>query len=231
MLDFIRKPMVWKAWDDGHEVEIGRTQAFSIKSMQDLAVYSFLRGSVGRKIAEAGGGKSRVLQNLGKSNECFNLDKFQGTDGGPDKEVHIPGVKNVKTYLSEFSPELEAGTFDAVFSISVVEHVLDARLRAFAEDGARLLKPGGLWVHAIDMYLEDAESPQARRRFDQYRQWLELGEFEPLGPIFDGELRFTADMISNPDNVMHMWGRVAPALTELRQRSQGASLLLAARKR
>lgn len=228
MFDFIRKPFLWDAWDKKLEAEIGKTGRFHLKSIQDLAIYAQLKGTKGKTIAEIGGGASRLLTKLAKDNRCFNVEKFQGADGGPDQEISINGVSNILVFLGENSPLLKNDHFDIVFSVSVVEHVED--LAAFVEDGVRVLKPGGLWLHAIDIYIEDQPTDYWQDRFEKYRAWLKHPKLEPVGPVFEGPLSFTCDIATNPDDVMHSWGKIAPRLIDLRQRAQSASLLLAARK-
>lgn len=231
VFDFIRKETLWRALDDGsaHGLEHGRP--FQLKTVQDAAVFARLAGCAGLDVAEAGGGDSRVLRALAARNRCVNIEKFDGADGGPDREVKIKGVRNVSAFLGEACAALEPRSFDVVFSISVVEHVPTAALDAFLEDGLRILRPGGLWLHAIDVYLEDEPPPNVLKRVDIYRSWARReGVLEPVGPVYDGPTRFSCDMASNPDNVMYEWGKVAPALDARRRRAQCVSVLIASRK-
>lgn len=231
MFDFIRKPFLWSAWEKGLEKEIGKTGRFHLKSIQDLAVYAHLKGTTARAIAEIGGGDSRLLAKLAKDNTCFNVEKFEGADGGPEQEVVISDVENVRVFLGEHSPLLAPESLDVVFSVSVVEHVPTPNLDAFFRDGLRILRPGGLWLHAIDLYVEDNPSEYWQERYNAYREWTRDSRIDPVGPVFDGPLRFTCDIATNPDDIMYSWGRIAPSLIGLRQRAQSVSLLLAARKK
>jgi SAM-dependent methyltransferase len=232
VFDFIRKPLLWQAWDEGLDHEIGRLPEFQLKSMQDLAVYSRLRDLREQTIAEIGAGHSRVLPALAKHNTCVAVEKFEGKGGGPTRRRRLPDVRTVSAYLGEDSAELADDSFDVVFSISVVEHVRGPEeLAAFHADQLRVLKPGGMFLHAIDLYLENRPRPRHRRRFGIYRDWVaSTPNVEPVGEVYDGPCRFTADLATNPDNVMHMWGQVSSKLTDLRQRAQCVSLLVAGRK-
>ncbi len=234
MFNFIRKPALWAALDEGLDSEIGQLGRFVLKSVQDLAVYQLLRDAREIQIAEIGAGRSRVLPALAKHNECIAVEKFQGKGGGPKREQKMPGVRNVHAYLGEMSSELPSASLDVVFSISVVEHVAvggDRELAAFHEDQLRILRPGGQFLHAIDMYLEDEPGPDVVRRFEAYRRWVtDSPGVEPVGEVYDGPCRFSCDMATNPDNVMHAWGKVAPRLIELRQTAQCVSVLVAGRK-
>lgn len=228
MFDLIRKQSLWSAWDQGFHTEIGKPVQFHLKSIQDLIVYSYLREAKGLTIAEIGGGNSRLLKSLAKNNTCFNIEKFEGNAGGPTSELVFEGVKNIKVFLGEFSNQLSSEQFDVVFSISVVEHL--ENIDPFFEDGLRILKPGGLWLHAIDLYIEDVPSDYYIQRFNSYRFMAQDPRLAPIGPVFTGSLKFTCDLATNPDNTMYEWGKYAPSLTPLRQRAQSVSAIVAARK-
>jgi SAM-dependent methyltransferase len=232
MFDFVRKSILWDSWTSKVEAEYGPHPLFHLKSIQDLAVYLQLRGIEGKDIAEVGGGNSRLLTKLAKTNRCANVEKFEGIAGGPGKERIIPDVKNIHAYLGDNDPLLADNSFDALFSVSVVEHVPTAALNAFHNDQLRVLRTGGIFIHAIDVYLEDDVTPNVLERFDIYKSWVNGDErVESLGAIFAGPCRFTCDLATNPDNVMFMWSSVAPELAPLRQRAQSVSILLGGRKR
>jgi SAM-dependent methyltransferase len=231
VFDFIRKRLVWDAWDNGLADEIGEPPRFQLKSMQDLAVYLHLREMTGKQIAEVGAGNSRLLPTLAVANTCVAVEKFEGDARGPTKENVLPNVRNVSAYLGEADPELASGSFDVVFSISVVEHVRTENLDAFHRDQLRILKPGGMFLHAIDVYLEDEPAAHHVRRFEAYRDWVASTDgVAPLGSVYQGPYRFSCDLATNPDDLMYHWGQVAPALIGLRQVAQSASLLVAGRK-
>ena len=230
MFDIIRKPFLWQAWDQNLDKSLEKVTVH-LKSIQDLAVFSVLHGLKHKDIAEVGGGVSRVLPFLAKSNRCTNIEKFGGVGGGPRKEKRIKGVANVHCFLGEYSSDLADASFDAVFSVSVVEHVPNDQLNDFFQDGIRILKPGGLWLHAIDLYLENDASNHQISRYENYKSWVDNDRIVPLGEVFSGPLSFSCDMATNPDDVMYQWGRTAPELTPLRQRAQSVSVIAAGVKR
>lgn len=230
MFDFIRKPVLWRALNDGLIDRIGRHKEFHLKTVQDLAVFSYLQDMQGLVIAEIGGGDSRILRALSRLNSCYNIEKFEGADGGPRDEIVLENVQNLHAFVGERSGVIPAEFFDVVFSVSVVEHVPDNRLDDFLAEGVDLLKPGGLWLHAIDLYLEDEPSEYWRKRYARYRAWVDHPRLTPLGPVLDEPLRFRNDIASNPDHVMHSWARIVPQLDGLRQVAQSVSLLMALRK-
>src|ERR1700752_4455773 len=131
MFDFIRKPLLWQAWDAGLDEEVldigeDRTRrqllsqnvhTFQLKSMQDLAVYVHLRDLSGKQIAEVGAGNSRLLPRRAQANTCVAVERYEGQGGGPTTASPIPGVHVVPVFLGESSPLLAAESFDVVFSI------------------------------------------------------------------------------------------------------------------
>lgn len=232
MFDFIRKPEIWRAMDAGYLAEIPGKLSFQLKTLQDLAVYAHLRDMNGLTIAEVGGGDSRILPRLAKANRCFNIEPFEGADNGPKGEVKIAGVENIRTTVGQFDPALEDAFFDVVFSVSVVEHIPDPDFPAFLEDNIRILKPGGVMFHAIDMYLAASPTDFWRNRFEMYREAITgRDDLEPIGPIGASEPAFAPDMASNPDNIMYGWKTISPSLNDLRQIAQSVSLLIGARRR
>jgi SAM-dependent methyltransferase len=223
--------MLWPAWEARLDREIETSAAgFHLKSMQDLVVYSLLRSGSRRQIAEIGAGHSRVLPTLSKSNTCVAVEKFEGQGGGPTTKAPIPGVQIVRAFLGEHSRELKDESFDVVFSISVVEHVPTEGLAAFHSDQLRIMKPGGIFVHAIDLYLLDEPREYEMRRFEIYRDWVNSDEVEPIGEIYRGPCRFSCDLATNPDNTMYAWVGVDSRLNELNQVAQVVSVLVGGRK-
>lgn len=231
MFNFVRKKKLFKLLDRGLPKKLKAAAPFHMKTTQDCVVYEFLEDARGLDIAEIGGGDSRLLRAISKQNRCVNIEPFDGNDGGPTAAVKIPGVKNIRSLLGESSDDVADESFDIVFSISVVEHIPIHQLEAFFGDGLRILRPGGLWLHAIDVYLGEEPVAFTTKRVDIYRQWADTpGVTEPVGYIYDGPAKFHSNMASNPDDVMHAWGQVAPDLVELRRKMQGVSALVASRK-
>jgi SAM-dependent methyltransferase len=231
MFDLLRKPRVWHAWDNGLAEEIGRTGTFELKAMQDLAVYAQLRGASGMQIAEVCAGRSRLLPTLAKSNTCTIIEPEAGPNERNTEAEAPAAARRVEANLGDHDAGLEPSYFDIVFSVSVIQHVATADLESFHRDQLRVLKPGGVFLHAIDLYLDDGPDVGQAARFAAYRSWVAASDgVEPVGDVYDGPFRFTCDLATNPDNIVHSWGKIAPAMDAFRQRSQVVSVLLAGRK-
>jgi SAM-dependent methyltransferase len=196
MYDFIRKLEFFDWWDAGW-VDKG---ARNLKSIQDAWIMSELHDSVGLRIGEIGGGDSRMLRHLRTLNSCVNIDKFEGFGKGPQSVPQIEDVEVVQAYMGDFNKSLEDASFDALFSISVIEHVHIDNINDCFADMARLLKPGGRLLHAIDIYLVD--DPKVMPRIDAYRDAVcnpELGLSWKLEPVIGEKSQFRCDYASNSD--------------------------------
>lgn len=132
--------------------------ACDLKYYQDLLALAFIRDNIppGSRLLEVGGGNSRVLAHLARTYECWNVDRFEGVGNGPLK-AREAGYRIVRGYMGDFSPELPQDFFDLVFSISTLEHVPDqdtTHLDAVLGDMDRVLRPGGLSLHSLDILLK-----------------------------------------------------------------------------
>lgn len=237
MFDFITKADIFRWADD----KVRMPTRGNIKDFQDAFALSLMQGQSGMAVLEMGGGDSRVLRELAPKNECWNVDIFQGKDGGPAYVPEIPGVKTVMGLMGQFLPDVPSNHFDYVFSVSVVEHIPAANLKAVFEDCMRVLKPNGIMAHAIDMYLLD-ESERGHPHFKQNEVRLEAYQqainhcianagATLVGPSVVGSSPvFRSSMVTNPDHTMITWNKVAPTLRPLREISQAVSLKLVMRK-
>ena len=231
MFGFLQKKFLWEALDSGLLGELDQKLSYQLKTAQDLWAYSALRNCRGMRIAEIGGGDSRILRKLAQSNQCFNIEKFEGRNAGPGREIAIEGVENILSYVGSFDSSIPSESFDVIFSISVVEHIDNESIGDFRKDALRMLKIGGVFYHAIDMYIQNEPTDYASSRMDSYLKFLtEDGNVEPLEPIAKREAKFETSMVSNPDNILHSWNLYAPHLSELRQVSQNVCLVVGGRR-
>jgi SAM-dependent methyltransferase len=141
------------------------------------------RWEAGQRILEVGGAYSRLPEFLGEKHgvEPWIADDFgvgtaeeaMWSRWGNPRELPIahPGVRYVFKRLGEFSDELGDGAFDRVFSVSTLEHIpRQARMNVLA-DMHRVLAPGGLELHTIDIQVRPPRTLAA--------QWM-AGKLPPL---------------------------------------------------
>ena len=159
MLRYVTKKQYWTILDSGVMRCVQPTSRWHLKDIQDAVAFSYLHSLRENTIAEIGAGHSRILPELASRNTCYAVDEYKGADGGPASLPEIPGVHFVRAKLGVDSKGLPDCFFDAVFSVSVLEHVGNASLPAFFAECWRILKPGGLMVHLIDAYVETTMLP------------------------------------------------------------------------
>jgi SAM-dependent methyltransferase len=192
---------------------------FELKDVQDAYIRHRLVNVSGQRILEIGGGDPRVLPSLALINECWLVDRFEGVGRGPTQVPSIKGVKVIPSFIGDFDPKLPDAYFDIIFSISVLEHVPLNKIENFFGDCARLLKPGGLLLHAIDTYLfddKDVNTPAAMAFAKRTQSYLEFAHRPDLGlhlsepPDLEACQRFSCRYASLPDNVIFQWQRNRP---------------------
>jgi SAM-dependent methyltransferase len=162
------------------------------------------RFQAGQRIVEVGGAYSRLPEYLGNR---YKVDPWVADDfgmasdepmwarwGDPrDLPRQFPTVTYVFRRLGDFAPELPSASFDRVFSVSTLEHIPHTAIPAVLKDMHRLLAPGGIELHTIDIPIQTPTRLMAKlasswlpplrrlnRRLDNdVRRWIE--EFRTSG--------------------------------------------------
>ncbi|MCB5188970.1 class I SAM-dependent methyltransferase [Methylobacillus caricis] len=235
MFDIIRKTDYWAALDDPQV--FSRLGGFTLKALdglkhiQDAWSLHQLLPLRNLRIIEIGGGVSRVLPALDASNERWNLDEFLGDGNGVTAPVELEGCKLLRKKLGDFSPELPDAYFDLAFSISVIEHIPAEALPDFFADHARIMKPGGMAYHAIDIYVGDEGRPELEDSIDLYLNSIRNHGFVFVSPpALARPASFRCEMASNSDWGMWRWNKNVPALQDMRRISQSVSIAMMIQK-
>jgi len=111
------------------------------------------------RVLEIGGGEPNVcgfLEELGY--DVTLVDPYEGSGNGPtdfDRYVaQFPNVTILREYFRPGLPGLIPGSFDAIFSVSVLEHVPEHSLGLCFDAIAEFLAPGGASIHCFDFILQ-----------------------------------------------------------------------------
>jgi Methyltransferase domain len=111
------------------------------------------------RVLEIGGGEpvvSGLLSELGY--DVTLVDPYDGFGNGPTEyETYVENFPHVKIVRGYFEPHMQTfapASFDAVFSVSVLEHLpAEAAAKCFQAMG-EFLAPGGVSIHCFDFVLQ-----------------------------------------------------------------------------
>lgn len=134
------------------------SQQWGLKQMGTLFCADKIHMYAPERILEVGAGFNTFFEEtFGDKHEYWMLDD---TTGLCDEKKFIRAIEDrqntkfVKGLLGSFHPAIPDNYFDLVFSISALEHVPLNKRAAVYEDMYRVLTPGGVIVHSIDMTRE-----------------------------------------------------------------------------
>jgi len=139
---------------------------------------------------------------------------------------------NVGGLLGEFCAELPADHFDAVFSISALEHAPMDTVRSVCEDASRVTAPGGLSVHTLDFAFDTIPE-----RIEPWLVELRRAGFEIDADAVDltvglADSRGDAYLFEPVQNVFRTWcgRRIDDGKALPRFKTQHAAVIAVARK-
>lgn len=236
MFRFITKNEFWGILDSGAFNSIPHKWDHRLKTVEDAVAWNLLKDLENKTIGEIGGGNSRILPSLSKVNECYNIDKFEGSGNGPTEIDQKDSITNILIDIGEFSGQLDQSTFDVLFSISVVEHIPSKQLKDFFKDSHRLLKPKGKLIHVIDSSLKDSSSDNSIEagRILEIASHMNNDLFSPIEePELSKkeEIYFKTSYATNPDHIMKGWMDNNRARKPIYESTQACCYLLASIKK
>lgn len=131
----------------------------------------------GSSICEIGAGEpfvANILQHLGY--KVTVVDPYNGSGQGPTEfESYVAAYPNIQFFRETFRqqmPQFTDGCFDAIYSISVLEHLPLPEVPGLCRGIRRYTKPGGLSIHAVDHVLRGAGDAHHLRQLLVYADGL-----------------------------------------------------------
>lgn len=145
------------SWDHMHPLA---SISHDLKDVQRPWMIKAVLGSVptGGRLCEIGAGEPFVADFLSKCGyEITIVDPYDGSGHGPTEfETYSAAYPNIRFVRANFGRELSALSdryFDAIYSISVLEHVPRNDVTSLCQGIKRYCKFGGVSIHAIDHVL------------------------------------------------------------------------------
>lgn len=122
----------------------------------------------GGRLVEIGAGQPLVADLLVKLGyDVTVVDPYDGSGNGPREYEYFratyPNVCYVRDAFHDTTPGLEPASYDAIYSISVLEHVPVAALAGVSAGIRKFLAPGrGRTIHAVDHILKGTHAEFSR---------------------------------------------------------------------
>ncbi len=208
--------------------------AWGLKQLGTLFIYEQLLQSKPASLLEVGAGRSTFFdQQLGPSTRYYIADEpgyykageFAYFQQRRQHTTHVP------TLLGRFHPDLPDGFFEAVVSISVLEHVPVVDIPKVCQDLARIMKPGGWIFHSIDV-TGQAQTREIIPLFDRYLR--EAGFDLPPPPDLAWNVEDGDPVLFEPLRLVYLYymGKVNdPWNNPKRVTAHAVTYLVAARKK
>jgi len=128
-----------------------------MKDVQRPWVLKAILGAVkrGARLLEIGAGEPFVADLLSRLGyEVLIVDPYDGTGNGPRAfetfTSAYPHIRFIRDYFTEDLQGIDPGSFDGIYSISVLEHIPTLEIVKVFNAMRRFLKNGGYSIHAID---------------------------------------------------------------------------------
>lgn len=141
----------------------------------------------GSRLLEIGAGEPLVADLLARSGcRVTAVDPYDGGAGGPT-ELDVfrrrhPGVRFVPARFGPDTAGLDAGGYDLVYSISVLEHLPSPELAGLFAAVSRVSRPGARQLHTVDHVHAGAGAEHHRAMLEAVTRGMGLDAGE-LGPL------------------------------------------------
>jgi len=151
------------------------TAAGDLKDVQRPWMLKAIAGTIptGGKLCEIGAGEPLVADILVKMGYKVTIvDPYDGSGNGPKSldqfRKTYPNVRIIRSHFSPNLSELIPGELDAVYSISVLEHLDVTAIKNVIDGATKFLRKGGQHIHAIDFVAGGAGAESHRRMLDNF---------------------------------------------------------------
>jgi SAM-dependent methyltransferase len=128
-----------------------------LKNVQRPWAVKALLGAVprGGRILEIGAGEPWIADLLSRAGyEAWIVDPYNGSGNGPVAMAQFmsecPQVRFLRDEFTDRMLDIPSGTFDCIYSVSLLEHLTPKALYDLVRGIARFLKPDGFTFHAVD---------------------------------------------------------------------------------
>jgi SAM-dependent methyltransferase len=160
------------------ERDPGYSHAWGLKAMGRLFCVDKILKLQPNRILEVGGGCTAFFdEHFGAKTEYWMIDNgdFDPWNRFDELLKKRQNTHFVRGLLGEFNSQLPDSSFDLVFSISVLEHVSKELRSDVYRDMFRILRPGGVIVHSIDI-------PGAKKGREEFKHIAGAGFIIPDRP-------------------------------------------------
>lgn len=155
--------------------------AGDLKDVQRPWMIKAILGTVpiGGKLLEIGAGEPFVADFLSRCGyEVTIIDPYDGSGQGPTEfeafRSRFKHIKFIRGHFCENTPSLQKSTYDAIYSISVLEHISTEIVPSVCHGINRYCGPGGVSLHAIDHVLKGAGDREHLEKLQVYAEHLGL---------------------------------------------------------
>jgi len=151
------------------------TAAADLKDVQRPWMLKAIVGNIpiGAKLCEIGAGEplvADILVRLGY--QVTIVDPYDGSGNGPKAveqfRLSYPSIRIIDKHFSSNLAELTPGEFDAVYSISVLEHLDAVAIRNVIDASEKFLRKGGRHIHAIDFVVAGFGAEYHRKTLNSF---------------------------------------------------------------
>ncbi len=155
--------------------------AGDLKDVQRPWTLKTILGTVppGSSVCEIGAGEPIVADMLSQLGYKVTIvDPYDGSGNGPTALQYYmekyPHIRILNQHFNQDLPDVKEGAFDAIYSISVLEHLNNDALTEVVAGMNKFLKTGGRQIHAIDFVAAGAGAQFHRQKVEFFLHHFDI---------------------------------------------------------